>query len=157
MSRRFALLQGLLLTSCSLEKAGHEGPLGPYYSSLELVYVSVERPVRFSNIGRRHPTDFWLTALEPEQHDQYFSCLPAAEEVDLGSDVADWETLTEDEKHFVSHILAFFAGSDGIVLENLGARFMNELQVPEARAFYGFQIAIENIHSGAHNTRTLRG
>lgn len=59
-----------------------------------------------------------------------------------------WEGLTKDEKHFVSHVLAFFAASDGIVLENLGVRFMKEVQIPEARAFYGFQIAIENIHSG---------
>ncbi|KAL4433564.1 hypothetical protein ABPG75_000005 [Micractinium tetrahymenae] len=70
-----------------------------------------------------------------------------AEEVDLGSDLKDWERLNADEKHFVSNILAFFAASDGIVLENLDARFMKEIQVPEARAFYGFQIAIENIHS----------
>lgn len=70
-----------------------------------------------------------------------------AEEVDLGGDMAHWETLNDGEKHFISHILAFFAASDGIVLENLGVRFMKEIQVPEARAFYGFQIAIENIHS----------
>lgn len=60
-----------------------------------------------------------------------------------------WEGLTKDEKHFITHVLAFFAASDGIVLENLGIRFMGEVQIPEARAFYGFQIAIENIHSGA--------
>ncbi|ABO97569.1 predicted protein [Ostreococcus lucimarinus CCE9901] len=70
-----------------------------------------------------------------------------AEEVDLSDDMKHWETLTKDEKHFVSHVLAFFAASDGIVLENLGVRFMGEVQIPEARAFYGFQIAIENIHS----------
>ncbi|KAK3268728.1 Ribonucleoside-diphosphate reductase small chain B [Cymbomonas tetramitiformis] len=70
-----------------------------------------------------------------------------AEEVDLSTDLKHWEGLTDDEKHFISHILAFFAASDGIVLENLGVRFMKEVQVPEARAFYGFQIAIENIHS----------
>ncbi|KAJ9683242.1 hypothetical protein PVL29_019003 [Vitis rotundifolia] len=58
-----------------------------------------------------------------------------------------WENLTSDEKHFISHVLAFFAASDGIVLENLAGRFMKEVQVAEARAFYGFQIAIENIHS----------
>ena len=69
------------------------------------------------------------------------------EEVDLSSDIKDWSRLTDDEKHFVSHILAFFAASDGIVLENLSARFMNDIQIPEARCFYGFQIAIENIHS----------
>ncbi|KAL6772424.1 RIR2 [Auxenochlorella protothecoides x Auxenochlorella symbiontica] len=70
-----------------------------------------------------------------------------AEEVDLGSDMQDWEKLNENEKHFISHILAFFAGADGIVLENLGVRFMKEVTIPEARAFYGFQIAIENIHN----------
>lgn len=70
-----------------------------------------------------------------------------AEEVDLGSDLQDWVKLTDNERHFISHILAFFAASDGIVLENLGARFMKEITLPEARAFYGFQIAIENIHS----------
>jgi len=70
-----------------------------------------------------------------------------AEEVDLSDDMKHWENLTDDEKHFISHILAFFAASDGIVLENLGVRFMGEVQFPEARAFYGFQIAIENIHS----------
>ena len=71
-----------------------------------------------------------------------------AEEVDLGDDKRHWEdVLTRDEKHFVKHVLAFFAASDGIVLENLAGRFMTEVQLPEARAFYGFQIAIENIHS----------
>ena len=70
-----------------------------------------------------------------------------AEEVDLTYDYRDWVTLNDNERHFVSHVLAFFAASDGIVLENLCARFMNDIQLPEARAFYGFQIAIENIHS----------
>ncbi|KAM7280418.1 hypothetical protein ACFE04_007552 [Oxalis oulophora] len=71
-----------------------------------------------------------------------------AEEVDLSQDQRDWdETLTSDEKRFITHVLAFFAASDGIVLENLAGRFMNDVQVSEARAFYGFQIAIENIHS----------
>ncbi|XP_051113766.1 ribonucleoside-diphosphate reductase small chain [Andrographis paniculata] len=70
-----------------------------------------------------------------------------AEEVDLSDDLRHWNTLTADEKHFIKHVLAFFAASDGIVLENLAGRFMTEIQVSEARAFYGFQIAIENIHS----------
>ncbi|XP_042475370.1 ribonucleoside-diphosphate reductase small chain A [Macadamia integrifolia] len=70
-----------------------------------------------------------------------------AEEVDLSSDVQQWETLSDSEKHFISHVLAFFASSDGIVLENLAARFLKDVQIPEARAFYGFQIAMENIHS----------
>mmetsp|Transcript_2435 Transcript_2435/g.2701 ORF Transcript_2435/g.2701 Transcript_2435/m.2701 type:complete len:407 (+) Transcript_2435:435-1655(+) len=69
------------------------------------------------------------------------------EEVDLHGDRRDWATLSSNEQYFISHVLAFFAASDGIVLENLAARFMNEIQLAEARAFYGFQIAIENIHS----------
>mmetsp|Transcript_38593 Transcript_38593/g.98709 ORF Transcript_38593/g.98709 Transcript_38593/m.98709 type:complete len:416 (+) Transcript_38593:214-1461(+) len=69
------------------------------------------------------------------------------EEVDLSQDQKDWNNLTDNERHFISMILAFFASSDGIVLENLGVRFMTEVMIPEARAFYGFQIAIENVHS----------
>ena len=69
------------------------------------------------------------------------------QECDLSKDLNDWNKLTKDEKHFVSMVLAFFAASDGIVLENLAVRFMNDVQLSEARAFYGFQIAIENIHS----------
>ena len=70
-----------------------------------------------------------------------------AEEVDLGVDVQDWGKLTPQERYFISHVLAFFAASDGIVNENLVECFSQEVQIPEARAFYGFQIAIENIHS----------
>merc|ERR1712115_307630 len=69
------------------------------------------------------------------------------EEVDLQWDLRDWDALKPDEKHFISHVLAFFAASDGIVNENLVERFMQEIRIPEARCFYGFQIAIENIHS----------
>ncbi|KAF5763939.1 putative ribonucleoside-diphosphate reductase [Helianthus annuus] len=70
-----------------------------------------------------------------------------AEEVDLSQDQQHWDSLTDNERHFITHVLAFFAASDGIVLENLAGRFMKEVQISEARAFYGFQIAIENIHS----------
>jgi len=69
------------------------------------------------------------------------------EEVDLTKDLKDWNLLHENEQYFISMILAFFAASDGIVLENLGLRFMTEVQLAEAKAFYGFQIAMENIHS----------
>ena len=75
-----------------------------------------------------------------------------AEEIDLSKDTKDWDTLNDDEKHFISMILAFFAASDGIVLENLGVRFMGEVQLSEARAFYGLQIAMENIHSITYST-----
>tara|TARA_Y100000591_G_C21847642_1_gene709626 strand:+ start:1521 stop:2492 length:972 start_codon:yes stop_codon:yes gene_type:complete len=69
------------------------------------------------------------------------------EEIDLSKDMNDWNKLKSDEQHFIKNILAFFAGSDGIVLENLGVRFMNDIQIQEATCFYGFQIAMENIHS----------
>jgi ribonucleotide reductase beta subunit family protein with ferritin-like domain len=69
------------------------------------------------------------------------------EEVDLSSDKKDWEKLSADEQHFIKHILAFFAASDGIVNENLAMNFCQEVQVPEARAFYSFQIFMEQIHS----------
>ena len=74
------------------------------------------------------------------------------EEIDLSKDYKDWEILSSDEKYFISMILAFFAASDGIVLENLGVRFMSEIQISEARAFYGLQIAMENIHSIMYST-----
>jgi ribonucleoside-diphosphate reductase beta chain len=75
-----------------------------------------------------------------------------AEELDLAADLVDWDTkLNADEKHFVKHILAFFAASDGIVNENLAINFLNEVQYPEARCFYGFQIMAENIHSETYS------
>lgn len=74
-----------------------------------------------------------------------------AEEIDLASDKQQWDKLTEGEKHFIKHVLAFFASSDGIVNENIVARFCKEVQIPEARAFYGFQMAMENIHSETYS------
>lgn len=74
-----------------------------------------------------------------------------AEEIDLSQDIADWQKLSANEKYFISNVLAFFAGSDGIVNENLAMRFMNDVQIPEARCFYGFQIAIENIHAETYS------
>jgi ribonucleoside-diphosphate reductase beta chain len=70
-----------------------------------------------------------------------------AEELDLSKDLKDWEKLTENERHFISHVIGFFAASDGIVNENLAMNFSNQVQWPEARCFYGFQIAMENVHS----------
>uniref|UniRef100_A0A8C5RA71 Ribonucleotide reductase regulatory TP53 inducible subunit M2B n=1 Tax=Laticauda laticaudata TaxID=8630 RepID=A0A8C5RA71_LATLA len=78
------------------------------------------------------------------------SCGPArpeSSEVDLSKDVIHWNNLKPEEKYFISHILAFFAASDGIVNENLVGRFSQEVQIAEARCFYGFQISIENVHS----------
>ena len=74
------------------------------------------------------------------------------EEIDLVQDIKDWEfKLNDDERHFIKYVLAFFAASDGIVLENLAQQFCTEVQIPEARCFYGFQIAIENIHSETYS------
>jgi ribonucleotide reductase beta subunit family protein with ferritin-like domain len=83
---------------------------------------------------------------------KHVDCFWRAEEIDLSKDTIQWnEKLNNDERHFISLILAFFAASDGIVLENLGLRFMNDIQLSEARAFYGFQIAMENIHSETYS------
>tara|TARA_Y100000389_G_scaffold113691_1_gene110826 strand:+ start:871 stop:1851 length:981 start_codon:yes stop_codon:yes gene_type:complete len=82
-----------------------------------------------------------------EMYKKAEDCFWRAQEVDLSKDLQHWNGLNKDEQYFISMILAFFAASDGIVLENLGLRFMSEVQIAEAKAFYGFQIAMENIHS----------
>lgn len=103
-----------------------------------------------------NPNRFVMFPLEDpaiwKAYKQHLACFWRVEEVDLTKDGTDWASLTEDEQHFVKHILAFFSSSDGIVLENLVGRFMTEVQLPEARAFYGFQIMIENIHSEMYST-----
>ena len=86
-----------------------------------------------------------------EMYKKQVDCFWRAEEIDLTKDSSHWESLKPDEKYFISMILAFFAASDGIVLENLASRFMNDVQISEARAFYGFQIAMENIHSETYS------
>ena len=94
----------------------------------------------------------------PIQHDDIWKmyqkqvdCFWRPEEIDLSKDLTNWESLNQDEQYFISMILAFFAASDGIVLENLASRFMRDVQLSEARAFYGFQIAMENIHSHTYS------
>merc|ERR1712139_180892 len=94
-------------------------------------------PIQYPEIWemyKKHEASFW-----------------PAEEIDLSQDLRDWEKLSDSEQHFIKHILAFFAASDSIVLENLSGAFSVEVQVPEARAFYGFQIAMENIHSETYS------
>lgn len=82
-----------------------------------------------------------------EMYKRQVDCFWRAEEVDLSRDLNDWKSLSDDERKFIKMVLAFFAASDGLVLENLAVRFMGDVQLSEARAFYGFQIAMENIHS----------
>merc|ERR1719220_1900634 len=94
-------------------------------------------PIQYPEIWemyKKHEASFWT-----------------AEEIDLSQDTKDWENLSDAERHFIKHVLAFFAASDGIVNENLAAQFSTEIQVPEARAFYGFQMAMENIHSETYS------
>jgi ribonucleoside-diphosphate reductase subunit M2 len=106
---------------------------------------------RHQPLLRDNPNRFTMFPLEcPDTwrfYKQAVASFWTAEEVDLSQDRRDWDRLSPGEQRFVKHVLAFFAASDGIVLENLAARFMEEVQLPEARAFYGFQIAIENVHS----------
>merc|ERR1719378_1653466 len=94
-------------------------------------------PIQYPEVWemyKKHEASFWT-----------------AEEIDLSQDTKDWEKLSDSERYFIKHILAFFAASDGIVLENLAGQFATEVQIPEARAFYGFQIAMENIHSETYS------
>jgi ribonucleoside-diphosphate reductase beta chain len=97
--------------------------------------------------------------LFPIQHDDIWSFYKkaeasfwTAEEIDLSPDLIDWENkLSDDERHFIKHVLAFFAASDGIVNENLAENFLSEVQYTEAKFFYGFQVTIENIHSETYS------
>jgi len=97
------------------------------------VLLPIQYPAVFE-MYKKHEASFWT-----------------AEEIDLAQDNKDWDRLTEGEQHFVKHVLAFFAASDGIVLENLASSFSTEVQIPEARCFYGFQMAMENIHSETYS------
>ena len=99
---------------------------------------------RFVMFPIKH-NDIW------QMYEKQVDCFWRPQEIDLTRDVKHWETLNEDEQFFISMILAFFAASDGIVLENLATRFMSDVQLSEARAFYGFQIAMENIHSHTYS------
>ena len=86
-----------------------------------------------------------------KMYKKMMDCFWRAEEIDFSKDMTHWETLTEKEQYFIKMILAFFAASDGIVIENLGMRFMSDVQLPEARAAYGFQLMMENIHSETYS------
>ncbi len=118
-------------------------------SNLEEVELKNE-PILKENSNR-----FVLFPIENDDIWSYYKKAEAsfwtAEEIDLGQDLKDWATLTRDERHFIKHVLAFFAASDGIVNENLAENFVSEVQYTEAKFFYGFQIAIENIHSETYS------
>jgi ribonucleoside-diphosphate reductase beta chain len=104
-----------------------------------------DNPGRFVLFPIEH-NDIWKFYKQQE------ACFWTAEEIDLAQDIQDWDyKLNDDEKHFVKHILAFFAASDGIVNENIALNFVNEVQYTEAKMFYGFQIMMENIHSETYS------
>ena len=103
-----------------------------------------ENPNRFVMFPIQYDT-MW------EMYKKQMASFWTAEEIDFVQDRHDWETLNSNEQHFIKMVLAFFAASDGIVLENLASRFMNEIQIPEARAFYGFQLMMENVHSETYS------
>jgi ribonucleoside-diphosphate reductase beta chain len=103
-----------------------------------------ENPNRFVLFPIQHP-DVWQLYKQAE------ASFWVAEEIDLGQDQKDWDGLTDGERHFISHVLAFFAASDGIVNENLAVNFMQEVQLPEARCFYGFQVMMENVHAETYS------
>jgi ribonucleoside-diphosphate reductase beta chain len=102
--------------------------------------ILIENPNRFVIFHIEH-NDIW------EFYKQHQAAFWTAEEVDLTNDIRDWNNLTENEQYFVKNILSFFAASDGIVNENLAENFLKEVQYPEAKFFYGFQLMMENIHS----------
>lgn len=103
-----------------------------------------EEEERFVLFPIRHP-DIW------QAYKNAKASFWTAEEVDLNRDLKDWQNLKSEEKHFISHVLGFFAGSDGIVVQNLGMRFVNEVKVLEATYFYNFQMMMENIHSETYS------
>ena len=104
----------------------------------------VENPNRFVLLPIVHD-DIW------HMYKKHEASFWTAEEIDLSQDLKDWDNLNEGERHFISHVLAFFAASDGIVNENLAANFLHEVQYPEAKCFYGFQVMMENIHSETYS------
>lgn len=112
--------------------------------------VDMNEPILTEN-----PNRFVLFPIEHDDIWQWYKKSEAsfwtAEEIDLSQDMKDWNNLNDGERHFISHVLAFFAASDGIVNENLAENFVNEVQYTEAKFFYGFQIAMENIHSETYS------
>lgn len=102
--------------------------------------ILIENPNRFVIFPIEH-NDIW------EFYKKHQAAFWTAEEVDLTNDIRDWNNLTENEQYFIKNILSFFAASDGIVNENLAENFVKEVQYPEAKFFYGFQLMMENIHS----------
>lgn len=111
---------------------------------MQIEPLLVEDKTRFVLFPIKH-SDIW------EFYKKHEASFWTAEEIDLSQDLKDWEGMNTGERHFISHVLAFFAASDGIVNENLAVNFISRVQFPEAKCFYGFQIMMENIHSETYS------
>ena len=132
---------------------------------MELINSEMSINKKYNSIDKKHDNDELLLkkngkrfVLFPVIYNDVYELYKKAEssfwtanEIDLSKDISDWEKLNKDEKHFIKNIIGFFAGSDGIIMENLACRFMNEIQIPEARAFYSYQIFNESIHSETYS------
>jgi len=139
-------LSGVDDAGTPLSASSNSSPGSPPESPLPACVVDDEEPLLAENKQRfvLFPIKFprvW------EMYKKAEASFWTAEEVDLSHDYKDWQKMTQDEQHFIETVLAFFAASDGIVLENLAERFLSEVQIPEVRCFYGFQLMIENVHS----------
>merc|ERR1712227_337699 len=135
------------LDACSVTEVAAEGVSAVSKKIKELEAADpllMDNPRRWVMFPIQYP-EGW------EMYKKHEASFWTAEEIDLSQDLKDWDKLSESEQHFIKHVLAFFAASDGIVLENLAAQFSTEVQIPEARAFYGFQMAMENIHSETYS------
>jgi ribonucleoside-diphosphate reductase beta chain len=124
-------------SDCVIIKASVERKKDPVFQVSNDVDRYVLFPIKYPKIWekyKQHKAAFWT-----------------AEEIDLSEDLKVWDTLDKNLQHFIKTVLAFFAASDGIVLENIGVNFIDEIEIPEARCFYGFQIAMENIHSETYS------
>lgn len=140
-----------LLYICRIPKtASRNFSINPFIEIMPSANPKVQEPILKENPNRfvifpiKHP-DIW------EFYKKAEASFWTAEELDLYQDLKDWKKLNKDEQHFIKHVLAFFAASDGIVNENLIENLASMVQYPEARSFYGFQIAIENIHSEVYS------
>lgn len=155
----------------AIKEGFRKSPFSPSRGPRELAPYGNEK-IALSNSStpakrKRHPLDEGEPLLEDnpnryvmfplqdkeiwEMYKKHVASFWTAEEIDLSTDIKDWEKLSDNERHFISHVLAFFAASDGIVLENLLENFGLDVQLPEARCFYSFQAAMENIHSETYS------
>lgn len=154
------------LAAAAAAGTGYGNDLMPMGGSPKRAISNVSTPSKHGNrnehahdmgepLLQENPNRYVMFPLKDKQiwdmYKKHVASFWTAEEIDLSQDVKDWKTLNQNEKHFLKHVLAFFAASDGIVLENLLENFALDVQLPEARCFYGFQAAMENIHSETYS------